>query len=108
MTKNTEKPTPEAKALSLFLMAFKKTKPAYKEKAKSINRLWDMVLVDELSKDEYLKEVQNELESLGGYEVVVEKTVQHYINTTGEWKLQGDDQYCQDAQEIANKIMKLR
>ena len=108
MTKNTEKPTPEAKALSLFLMAFKKTNPAYKEKAKSINRLWDLVAAEEISKEEYLEEVQTTLESLGGYETVVEKTVQHYINTTGEWKLQGDDQYCQDAQEVANKIMKLR
>ncbi|MDD2982032.1 MAG: hypothetical protein PHQ74_01465 [Crocinitomicaceae bacterium] len=108
MTKNTEKPTPEAKALSLFLMAFKKTNSAYKENAKSINRLWDMVMADEISKEEYLEAVQTMLESYGGYAEVVEKTVQHYINTTGEWKLKGDDQYCQDAQEFADKIMKLR
>jgi hypothetical protein len=108
MTNNSEKPTTEAKALSLFLMAFKKTNSAYKEKAKSINRLWDMVIADEISKEEYLEEVQTMLESFGGYSEVVEKTVQHYINTTGEWKLKGDDQYCQDAQVIANKIMKLR
>ena len=108
MTKNTEKPTAEAKALSLFLMAFKKTNPAYKEKSKSINRLWDLVNANEITREEYLEEVENMLTSFGGYSEVVEKTVQHYINTTGEWKLTGDDQYCQDAQVIADKIMKLR
>ncbi len=108
MTKNTEKPTAEVKALSLFLMAFKKTNPAYKEKSKSINRLWDLVIANEITREEYLEEVENMLTSFGGYSEVVEKTVQHYINTTGEWKLKGDDQYCQDAQVIADKIMKLR
>ena len=106
MTKNTEKPTPEAKALSLYLMAFKKTNPAYKEKSKSINKLWDLVMLNEITKDEYLEEVENMLASFGGYSEVVEKTVQFYIDTTGEWKLNGDDQYCLDAKEIANKILK--
>ena len=43
MEKNSEKPSPEAKALSLFLMAYKTKDPIYKEKAKRINRLWDLV-----------------------------------------------------------------
>ena len=106
MTKNTEKPTPEVKALSLFLMAFKKTNPAYKEKSRSIKKLWDLVLLNEVTKADYLDEVQNMLDSLGGYSEVVEKTVQHYINTTGERKLEGNDQYCLDAKEIAAKILK--
>jgi hypothetical protein len=34
MTIKKEKPSAEAKALSLFLMAFKSTSPVFKEKAK--------------------------------------------------------------------------
>jgi hypothetical protein len=53
-----------------------------------------------------MEEVQNMLTSYGGYSEVVEKTVKFYIEKTGEWKLQGDDKYCQDAKEIADKILK--
>ena len=100
------KPSPEAKALSLFLMAYKKTNPIYKEKAKRINRLWDLVKSNELSKSDYVEEVQNMLELYGGYSEVVEKTVQFYIEKTGEWNLQGDDKYCLDAKLVADKILK--
>ena len=106
MKKNTEKPSPEAKALSLFLMAHKATDPSYKEKSKRINRLWDLVKDDEMSKSEYMEEVQTMLTSFGGYAEVVEKTVKHYVEKTGEWKLEGDDQYCQDAKKIADKLLK--
>ncbi len=105
MKKNIEKPSPEAKALSLFLMAYKTTNPIYKENAKCINRLWDLVKTGELSKSDYMEEVQNMLISYGGYSEVVEKTVRFYIEKTGEWKAQGDDKYNQDAKEIADKIM---
>ncbi|MDX2361841.1 MAG: hypothetical protein QNK23_13610 [Crocinitomicaceae bacterium] len=101
-----EKPSPEAKALSLFLMAYKKTDPIYKEKSKRINRLWDLVKSDELSKNDYAEEVQNMLTSYGGYSEVVEKTVRFYIEKTGEWNLEGDDKYCLDAKKIADKILK--
>ena len=100
------KPTPEAKALSLFLMAHKKTNSSYKEKAKRINKQWDLVVSGELSKEDYFEEVQQTLDSYGGYSEVIEKTVRFYIDSTGEWKLKGDDKYCLDAQKIADKIMK--
>ncbi|MDG1332381.1 MAG: hypothetical protein P8P74_08620 [Crocinitomicaceae bacterium] len=100
------KPTPEAKALSLFLMAHKKTNSSYKEKAKRINKQWDLVVSGELSKEDYFEEVQQALDSYGGYSEVIEKTVRFYIDSTGEWKLKGDDKYCLDAQKIADKIMK--
>ena len=106
MNRNTEKPSAEAKALSLFLMAFKAEKPIYKEKSKHMNRQWELVKTDELSKKEYLEEVKELLESYGGYDTVVEKTVQHYIDKTGEWKLKGDDKYCQDALLVADKLSK--
>ena len=106
MQKKLEKPSPEAKALSLFLMAFKTIDPIYKEKSKRINRLWDLVIIDELSRSDYIKEVQNMLSSYGGYSEVVEKTVRFYIEKTGEWTLQGDDKYCLDAKQIADKILK--
>ena len=106
MEKNIEKPSPEAKALSLFLMAHKTINPAYKDKARRINRLWKLVLTDELSRTDYMEEVQNMLTSYGGYAEVIEKTVKFYIEKTGEWKLRGDDKYCLDAQEIADKILK--
>ncbi len=105
MKKHTEKPSPEAKALSLFLMAYKTTDPIYKEKSKRINKLWDKVKTDELSSSDYMEEVQKMLTSYGGYSEVVEKTVRFYIEKTGEWKLKGDDKYCQDAKQIANKIL---
>lgn len=99
-----EKPTPEAKALSLFLMAYKTKNPIYKEKSKWINRQWDLVMSGEQTRKNYNKEVDKLLTSYGGYSEVVEKTVQFYINSTGEWKLKGDDKYCQDAQLIADKL----
>jgi hypothetical protein len=105
MKKKIEKPSPEAKALSLFLMAYKTTNPIYKEKSKRINRLWGLVIKDELSRNDYIEEVQNMLTSYGGYSEVVEKTVRFYIEKTGEWKLQGDDKYCLDAKQIADKIL---
>jgi hypothetical protein len=105
MKKKTEKPSPEAKALSLFLMAYKTIDPVYKEKSKRINRQWDLVRMDELSRSEYMEEVQNMLTSYGGYAAVVEKTVRFYIEKTGEWKAQGDDKYGRDAQQIADKIL---
>lgn len=106
MTKKPEKPSAEAKALSLFLMAYKTISPAYKEKSKRINRLWSLVLKEELSKREYNDEVESMLISYGGYASVVEKTVKYYIEKTGEWKLSGDDKYCRDAKEVADKLLK--
>ena len=106
MKKNIEKPSPEAKALSLFLMSHKTINPIYKEKSKHINRLWDEVILGNLSKTDYLEEVQNMLTSYGGYLEVVEKTVRYYIDKTGEWKLQGNDKYCKDAKQFADKILK--
>ena len=105
MKKNIEKPTPEAKALSLFLMAYKTKNPIYKEKSKRMNRLWDLVTMDKLSRDEYIEEVQNMLTAYGGYLEVVEKTVKFYIEKKGEWKLQGNDKYCLDAKKIADKLL---
>lgn len=108
MERNSEKPTPEAKALSLFLMAYKSKNPKYKEVSKRINRLWDLVKKDEMDREEYMSEVNTLLEKNGGYDAVVEKTVQFYINKSGEWSLKGDDKYCQDAQKVADRIFKLR
>ncbi len=105
MKKNIEKPSPEAKALSLFLMAYKTISPIYKEKSKQINRQWDLVKIGKLSRSEYMEVVENMLTSYGGYSEVVEKTVKFYIEKTGEWKLQGDDKYCLDAKQIADKIL---
>ena len=84
MTNNSQKPTPEAKALSLFLMAYKSYDNKYKEMLKRINRRWDMVKSGDLDKDIYLKEVKVMLNEYGGYEEVIEKTVRHYIKETGE------------------------
>jgi len=106
MTKLSSKPSAEAKALSLFLMAYKTIDPIYKEKSKRINRRWDLVLKDELTRAEYNEEVLEMLELYGGYSKVVEKTVKYYIDKTGEWTLKGDDKYCQDAKLIADKILK--
>lgn len=105
MTNNIDKPSAEARALSLFLMAHKSKKPIYKEQSKRINRLWGLVSKGEFSSVEYLEEVQRILALNGGYEVVVEKTVKFYIQKTGAWTLEGDDQYCQDAKAVAEKIL---
>lgn len=105
MKNNIEKPSAEAKALSLFLMALKTINPKYKEESKRINKLWDLVKDDKLSMNDYLEQVQKMLTSYGGYSKVVAKTVQYYIDKTGEWKLKGDDKYCIDAQQIADKIL---
>lgn len=104
MKNKTVKPSAEAKALSLFLMAYKTIKPVYKEQLKRINKLWDLVKINELSKSDYMEAVQNMLTLYGGYNAVVEKTVRYYIEKTGEWKLDGDDKYCKDAKQIADKI----
>jgi hypothetical protein len=104
MTNNAAKPTPEAKALSLFLMAHKSDN-AYKEKSKRINRQWKLVLAGDLDKKNYDKEVLSMLTSYGGYDKVVEKTVKFYIDKTGEWTLKGDDKYCQDAQVVADRML---
>ena len=101
-----EKPSAEAKALSLYLMAYKTTSPVIKEKAKRINKLWDRVISEEISKDEYLEEVQSTLTSYGGYSEVIEKTVKYYIEKSGKWNLKGDDKYCIDANKIADKLLK--
>lgn len=101
-----KKPSPEAKALSLFLMAFKKSDSSYKEKAKRINKQWDLVKAGELTNSAYMEEVQKALASYGGYSEVIEKTVRFYIDKTGEWTLQGDDKYCLDAQKVADEILK--
>jgi len=106
MKNNIEKPAPEAKALSLFLMAFKSTDLTYKEKSNRISKLWERVKSNKMSQVEYMEEVQKMLESYGGYSEVMEKTVRFYIKKTGEWTLKGDDKYCLDAQEIADKILK--
>lgn len=106
MTKNSQKPTPEAKALSLFLMAYKSYDNKYKEMLKRINKRWDMVRSGDLDKDIYLKEVQGMLNEYGGYEEVIEKTVRYYIKKTGDWTLKGDDKYCLDAKIVADKIQK--
>ena len=100
-----EKPSAEAKALSLFLMAYKSKSPVFKEKAKRINRLWDLVIADELSKEDYLTEVQNALNSYGGYSEVIHKTVKFYIEKSGKWNLKGDDKYCTDAKKVADKLL---
>ena len=77
----------------------------YKEKSKRINKRWDMVGLDQLSKADYMKEVEEMLASYGGYAEVVEKTVRYYIEKTGEWKSQGEDKYSLDAREVADKIL---
>lgn len=104
MKNNNPKPTAEAKALSLFLMAFKSKKPLYKGQAKRMNKQWERVKNNELSMEAYQDEVQNMLNTFGGYQKVVEETVWHYIKKTGAWNLNGDDKYCQDAQRIADRI----
>ncbi len=106
MNNSAEKPSPEAKALSLFLQAYKIKDPIYKEKSKRINKRWDMLKSGELSREDYVHEVQSMLDLYGGYAAVVEKTVKHYIEKTGVWTLKGDDKYCLDAKLIANTLLK--
>ena len=103
--KKAEKPTPEAKALSLYLMAFKSTKPINKENANRINKQWYRVKQEELSMEDYMEEVQKMLNAYGGYSKVVEETVWYYIKKTGTWNLEGDDKYCIDAKQFADKIL---
>lgn len=105
MKTNLGNPSPEAKALSLYLMAYKKTSPTNKERSVRINRAWSQVQKGELSMTAYNEKVNSMLRLLGGYEKVVEKTVRFYINKTGEWKLKGDDQYCKDAKQIADGML---
>jgi len=106
MKKNSPKPSAEAKALSLFLMAYKTTNPIYKEQSKRINRLWSLVKYNELDNDEYMVEVNNMLDLYGGYLEVVEKTVKYYIEKTGKWTLEGDDKYSKDAHNFVDKYLK--
>ena len=106
MGRKTHKPTPEAKALSLYLMAHKAKDPNFKEQLKRINRLWDLVRANEISKNDYLDEVERMLLEHGGYAAVVEKTVKYYLDKTGEWTLKGDDKYCLDAQKIVYDLSK--
>ncbi len=106
MKKNSPKPSAEAKALSLFLMAHKTINPKFKEQSKRINRLWSLVKHKELDNDEYMVEVNNMLNSNGGYLEVVEKTVKYYIEKTGKWTLEGDDKYCKDAYNFVDKYLK--
>lgn len=105
MKDKLEKPSPEAKALSLFLMAFKGTNKVHKEQSKRINRLWSLVSKDEMTSEEYMEKVNSMLTLNGGYAQVVEKTVRFYIEKTGEWKLEGEDKYCADAKKIADRIL---
>jgi len=105
MENNIVKPTPEAKALSLFLMAYKTINPKYKEESKRINKLYSMVKKGELSKSDYIKEIKTRLTIHGGYYVVVEKTVKYYIEKTGVWTLEGEDKYCMDAKKVAENIL---
>jgi hypothetical protein len=105
MNKNSAKPTPEAKALSLFLMAHKSVNPTFKNESRRMNSLWDKVSINKITKDQYQEEVQKALTNYGGYDAVVEKTVKFYIDKTGEWKLQGDDKYCVDAKAVADKLL---
>ncbi len=51
-------------------------------------------------------EIEKMLTSYGGYPEVVEKTVKYYIDKTGEWTLQGEDKYCQDAKLVAETLLK--
>jgi hypothetical protein len=44
------------------------------------------------------------LDLYGGYKAVIEKTIQYYIDKTGEWKSRGDDQYAEDAKKIAHTL----
>ena len=104
MKNSTEKPSAQAKALSLFLMAHKTKDQKYTEMSKRIKKLWIKVLNDKLSKNDYAIEVESMLACLGGYDDVVEKTVHFYIDKTGKWKLQGEDKYCIDAKKIADQI----
>lgn len=105
MKNNQEKPSPEAKALSLFLMAHKGVSSEFKHKSNHVKRLWNMVLNGEISNNMYIGEVETILKSYGGYQKVVEKTVKYYIDKTGEWSLKGDDKYCQDAQAVADELL---
>ncbi|HAY87816.1 MAG TPA: hypothetical protein DCY51_00065 [Bacteroidetes bacterium] len=105
MEENREKPTPEAKALSLFLMAYKSTNQTYKDKARHIKNRLDLVVAGKLDKDTYQNEIKDALTSYGGYTEVIEKTVKFYIDKFGEYKSQGDDKYSIDAQAIAEKLM---
>ncbi|TRX70203.1 hypothetical protein [Carboxylicivirga sp. M1479] len=106
INRRTEKPSAEAKALSLYLMAFKSTDSACKEQSKRMKRLWDIVLENDARMKDYVKEVQKLLAVHGGYEKVVEKTVKHFVEKTGEWKLKGDDKFCVDAQRVADDLKK--
>ena len=67
MNKTTNKPSAEAKALSLFLMAYKTKDPVYKEKSKRINRLWSLVKYGEMRKEDYVLELDKMIKSWHNY-----------------------------------------
>jgi len=100
------RPSAEAKALSLFLMAFKSKGASYKDHARIINKRWELVKHDKLSWKDYAREVKSMLATYGGYEEVIEKTIRHYIEETGAWRSNGKDKYSMDAQKIADEIIK--
>jgi len=104
--KPVKTPSPAAKALSLFLMAYKSKDLKYKEELKRINKRWDLYQLGELNEKDYSREVDTMLKDHGGYESVVEKTVRYYIEKTGAWTLTGDTQYHKDAQAVADKLGK--
>ena len=106
MKKDTMKPSPEAKALSLYLMAFKNTNPKNKENAKRNNKQWNRVKSEALSMKNYMEEVEKMLNSYGGYSKVVEDTVWYYVKKTGKWELEGNDKYCLDARRVADEILR--
>ena len=72
----------------------------------SLVAVFDLVKKDELSREDYMTEVEKMLDMYGGYEGVIEKTIRYYIEKYGEWKSNGDDQYSQDANIIATRILK--
>lgn len=104
MSNQTIKPTPEAKALSLFFMAYKAKSASFKEKAKRINKRWDLVRIEKITMDEYMEEINNTLAEYGGYEEVIEKTIRFYIENHGGWKSTGNDKYSEDAIRILERI----
>jgi len=98
------RPSAEAKALSLFLMAYKSKGDTFKEHARIINKRWELVKQEKLSWKDYAREVKSMLANYGGYEEVIEKTVRYYLEETGSWKSSGKDKYSFDAKRIADEI----
>jgi len=87
MKNNLEKPAPEAKALSLFLMAHKNVGSEHKENANYIKELWSMVLNGKLDQRKYSQEVSAMVKFYGGDEKGVENKVKYFFYKNGEVKL---------------------